>query len=65
MASTESTCYTVVADDGTETPTIQELRSALEKGSDEVKLQTLRKIIVATINGNSLVGEHTYDAGKG
>ena len=55
MASSESTCYTIVFEDGTETPTIQELRSALEKGSDEVKLETLRKIIVATVNGNSMV----------
>lgn len=50
---TEGPCYTIVFEDNTETPTIQELRSALEKGSDEDKLETLRKIIVATINGNS------------
>ncbi|KAI6100404.1 coatomer beta subunit appendage platform-domain-containing protein [Pisolithus croceorrhizus] len=50
---TEGPCYTIVFEDNTETPTVQELRSALEKGSDEDKLETLRKIIVATINGNS------------
>lgn len=55
MASPESVCYTVVFEDSSETPSIQELRSALEKGSDEVKLETLRKIIVSTINGNQLV----------
>ncbi|KAI5118575.1 hypothetical protein M0805_004191 [Coniferiporia weirii] len=53
MASPDSTCYTVVFEDSSETPTTQELRSALEKGSDEVKIETLRKIIVSTINGNS------------
>ena len=55
MASAEAACYTVVTEDNTETPTTQELRSALQKGSDEVKLDTLRKIIVATINGNPQV----------
>ncbi|KIP11707.1 hypothetical protein PHLGIDRAFT_82967 [Phlebiopsis gigantea 11061_1 CR5-6] len=52
MASADASCYTVVTEDNTETPTTQDLRSALQKGSDEVKLDTLRKIIVATINGN-------------
>ena len=55
MASAEASCYTVVTEDSTETPTTQELRSALQKGSDELKLDTLRKIIVATINGNPQV----------
>lgn len=54
MAS-EALCYTVVTEDSTETPTTQDLRSALQKGSDEVKLDTLRKIIIATINGNPQV----------
>ncbi|KAF8435813.1 coatomer protein [Boletus edulis BED1] len=48
----ESPCYTVVFEDTAETPSTQELRLALEKGSDEDKLDTLRRIIVATINGN-------------
>ena len=55
MASAEAPCYTVVTEDNTETPTTQDLRSALQKGSDEVKLDTLRKIIVSTINGNPQV----------
>jgi coatomer subunit beta len=55
MASAEAPCYTVVTEDNTETPSTQDLRSALQKGSDEVKLDTLRKIIVSTINGNSQV----------
>ncbi|KAJ3552668.1 hypothetical protein NM688_g4030 [Phlebia brevispora] len=52
MASAEAPCYTVVTEDNSEMPSTQELRSALQKGSDEVKLDTLRKIIVATINGS-------------
>ncbi|KAG8712741.1 coatomer subunit beta [Ceratobasidium sp. 423] len=54
MASTiaEQTCYTVVREDTTEGPTSQELRNALQKGTDETKLETLRTIIVSTLNGN-------------
>ena len=55
MAGAEAPCYTIVFEDATESATTQELRSALEKGSDAVKLETLRKIIVSTINGNSMV----------
>ena len=55
MASAEAPCYTLVFEDASETPTTQELRSALQKGSDEVKFDTLRKIIVSTINGNPQV----------
>ncbi|PVG02481.1 putative coatomer complex beta chain [Serendipita vermifera] len=48
----EQACFTVVQDDGSEIPSTQELRSALEKGSDETKIETLRKIIITTLNGN-------------
>lgn len=54
-ASTDASCYTVVFEDSSESPSIQELRSGLEKGSDEVKFDSLRKIIVSTINGNAMV----------
>ncbi|KAG7085738.1 hypothetical protein E1B28_003281 [Marasmius oreades] len=52
MSSSDSSCYTVVFESGVEYPSTQELRQALEKGSDEVKIDTLRKIITSTINGN-------------
>ncbi|KAF9817775.1 hypothetical protein IEO21_03234 [Rhodonia placenta] len=52
MASAEASCYTIIYEDSSETPSTQDLRTALQKGSDEVKLDTLRKIIVSTINGN-------------
>ena len=55
MSSPEASCYTVVTEDNTETPSTQDLRTALQKGSDEVKLDTLRKIIVSTVNGNPQV----------
>ena len=50
-----STCYTIVHDDLVDTPSTQDLRNALQKGSDEVKLETMRKIIVGTLNGQSHV----------
>ncbi|KAG0706699.1 armadillo-type protein [Suillus ampliporus] len=50
--ATEAPCYTVVFEDTTESPSTQELRASLEKGSDEDRLDTLRRIIVSTINGN-------------
>jgi coatomer subunit beta len=50
-----STCYTIVHDDLVDAPTSQELRNALQKGSDEVKLETMRRIIVGTLNGQSHV----------
>ena len=52
MAPPEASCYTVIIEDGSETPSTSDLRSALQKGSDEVKIDTLKKIIVSTINGN-------------
>ncbi|TBU50067.1 coatomer protein [Dichomitus squalens] len=52
MASADASCYTLVFEDASETPTTADLRAGLQKGSDEVKLDTLRKIIVSTINGN-------------
>jgi coatomer subunit beta len=55
MASTDSICHTVIFESTSDYPSSSELRSALEKGSDEVKLETLRKIIVSTINGNPQV----------
>ncbi|KAL0563246.1 coatomer subunit beta, partial [Marasmius crinis-equi] len=53
MTSSDPNCYTVVFESAVEYPSAQELRQSLEKGSDEVKIDTLRKIIVSTINGNS------------
>ena len=51
-SSQDAPCYTVVFEAGAEYPSTSDLRSALQKGSDEVKIDTLRKIIISTINGN-------------
>lgn len=53
MSTADPIAYTVVADDSRgESPSTQELRQGLEKGSDDVKLETLRKIVVSTLNGS-------------
>ena len=53
--TSSSTCYTIVHDDLVDVPSTQDLRNALQKGSDEVKLETMRRIIVGTLNGQSYV----------
>ncbi|KAJ3786324.1 adaptin N terminal region-domain-containing protein [Lentinula aff. detonsa] len=52
MAAAEQPCYTMIFESSAEYPSASELRTALEKGSDDVKLEALRKIVVSTINGN-------------
>ncbi|KAF8323804.1 Coatomer, beta subunit [Clavulina sp. PMI_390] len=54
MASTsDAASFTLVWDNGSdEMPSTQELRQLLERGSDEVKMDTLRRIITATLNGS-------------
>lgn len=53
--SASSTCYTIIHDDLLDNPNSQDLRNALQKGSDEVKLETMRRIIVGTLNGQTYV----------
>jgi hypothetical protein len=54
-----ATCYTIVNDDtlldSGAAPSIPDLRNALQKGSDELKLDTMRRIIVGTLNGQNYV----------
>jgi coatomer subunit beta len=47
--------FTLVADEGDLGYQTQDLRAALEKGTDELKLDTLRRIIVSTLNGQPQV----------
>ncbi|KAF9516542.1 hypothetical protein BS47DRAFT_1380944 [Hydnum rufescens UP504] len=51
-SSADPSSFTIVWEDASEVPTTQELRQGLEKGSDEVKLETLRRIITATLSGS-------------
>lgn len=52
MSPPTQACYTLVHDDAQDQYAPQDLRAALEKGTDELKLETLRRIIVSTLNGN-------------
>ena len=60
MSIQEPACYTVVYEDSSESLSTQDLRNALQKGSDEVKIDTLRKIIVLTISGNTQVRQRIF-----
>lgn len=54
-----ATCYTLINEDALEVvqvnPSVGDLRNALQKGSDDVKLDAMRRIIVGTLNGTSYV----------
>lgn len=58
-SSSSAPCFTLVAEDpaSDSLASLQtaDLRAALEKGTDELKLDTLRRIIVATLNGQPQV----------
>jgi coatomer subunit beta len=56
LASGSNMCFTLVAEDPEALATSQDLRAALEKGTDELKLETLRRIIISTLNGQPHVG---------
>ncbi|GAA5840616.1 hypothetical protein JCM11251_004168 [Rhodosporidiobolus azoricus] len=53
--TSKTPCFTLTADDadllGLPTYQTSDLRAALEKGSDELKLDTLRRIVTMTLNG--------------
>ncbi|CAG8824539.1 6422_t:CDS:2, partial [Racocetra persica] len=49
------TCYTIIhQDDSLDQPSLQELKTALEKGSEEAKIDTMKKILVTMLNGDPL-----------
>lgn len=64
-----STCYTIVNDDSLldsgAAPSIPDLRNALQKGSDEVKMDTMRRVIVGTLNGQNYVRENLVMSATG
>ncbi|KAL2120928.1 hypothetical protein VTJ04DRAFT_4955 [Mycothermus thermophilus] len=47
--------YTLVKDNATEgTPTVAELRTQLEKGTDETKVETMKRILTIMLNGDPM-----------
>ena len=48
-------CYTLIpADDKSEQPTVNQLKNQIETGDEEVKIQTLKKVITMMLNGDPL-----------
>lgn len=55
MASFLDNAYSLIHQDNTaDQPTLQELRNHLEKGTDETKVTTMKKILTVMLNGNSM-----------
>jgi coatomer subunit beta len=52
--------FTLVADEQSDMATTQDLRAALEKGTDDLKLDTLRRIIISTLNGSPHVNSFLF-----
>jgi coatomer subunit beta len=57
IMATAASAWTFVAEpsEGVEYPPASDLRAALQKGSDDTRLEILRRIITATLNGNPYV----------
>jgi coatomer subunit beta len=48
-------CYTLVhLDDATEQPSIQDFQRAFEKGSEETKIETMKKLLLIMLNGDPM-----------
>jgi len=58
MATSTAASWTIVhqEDASDHSSDIQSLKNALEKGNDDVKLQTMQKILVIMLNGDPLPG---------
>ena len=53
--SSSATAWTVVNQlDSTDAPPLQDLKAALEKGNDEVKIETMRRILVLMLSGDPM-----------
>lgn len=57
QASGSNLAFTLISEEVETLATSQDLRAALEKGTDELKLETLRRIIISTLNGNPQVSK--------
>jgi coatomer subunit beta len=55
MANYLDTTYSLVHQDGqADTSTLQELRTQLEKGTDETKIETMKRILTVMLNGEPM-----------
>src|ERR1700761_4161377 len=57
MASFLDTTYTLVhQDNSADQSTLQELKTQLEKGSDETKIETMKRVLSVMLNGDPMPG---------
>jgi coatomer subunit beta len=54
MATFLETSYSLVGQAGAQQYTLQELKLGLEKGTDEVKIETMRRILSQMLQGDPL-----------
>ncbi len=55
MATFLENSYSLVhQDNASDTPSLQELRNQLEKGSDESKVETMKRILTVMLNGDPM-----------
>ncbi|KAI7870146.1 adaptin N terminal region-domain-containing protein [Spinellus fusiger] len=48
-------CFTLVhPDDATDQPTLQDFQHAFEKGTDEARIETMKKLLVIMVNGDPM-----------
>lgn len=57
MATFLDNAYSLVhQDNAADQPTLQELKTQLEKGTDETKIETMKKILTIMLNGDPMPG---------
>ena len=57
MSAFLETTYSLVhQDNAADTPTTQELKTQLEKGNDELKVETMKRILTTMLNGDPMQG---------
>jgi coatomer subunit beta len=57
MASFLDSTYTLVhQDNSADQSTLQELKTQLEKGSDETKIETMKRVLSVMLNGDPMPG---------
>ncbi|TID21416.1 Coatomer beta subunit [Venturia nashicola] len=54
MATFLDSSYTIVGQDNAPQASVQELKQALEKGSDDTKIETMKRILSQMLQGNSM-----------
>jgi coatomer subunit beta len=57
MATFLETSYSLVHEpNAADTPTLRDLQTQLEKGTDETKIETMKRVLTIMLNGDPLPG---------